>query len=100
MMACLFSGCAVGRSFRLTSQDQIAAEEWAISARLMNFRDPEASGPTAPHSEWETAVCRWTWTLDVARCETRSRSAGGGPWVSAARRFKQQGDEASELLVP
>ena len=101
LVALSCGGCAIGPTFHMTPQDQIAAEEWAISVRLMGLgENPAASGPTAPHSEWQTAVCRWTWTAQVARCETRSRPASGGAWVSASRRFKLQGDETWELLVP
>ena len=101
LIGLITSGCAIGPEFRLTSQEQTAAEDWALSVQLMNLSDdPKAIGPATPRSDWDTAVCRWTWTLNVASCETRSRPSSGGPWVSASRRFKQQGDGAWELLPP
>ncbi len=101
LMGAIGAGCAIGGAFKLTPQEQVAAEEWAISSRLMDpGRERTTRGPVAPHADWAGGDCRWTWTNDVAECRTASRPSAGGAWVPATRRYKRWADGAWELLVP
>lgn len=95
------AGCAIGGAFKLTPLDQVAAEEWAISSRLMDPAPERATrGPLAPHSEWAGGDCHWTWRLEVAECRTALRPLAGGPWIPATRRYRRWSDGVWELLAP
>ena len=95
------AGCAIGGAFTLTPQEQVAAEDWAISSRQVELALARAPhGPLERHSEWAGGDCRWTWKVDVAECRTASRPSADGAWVSTTRRYKYWSEGAWELLVP
>lgn len=96
--ALALQACAVGPTFHLSPQDQVTAEEWAISVRLMTPEATRPASPTAPHREWTEATCHWTWRANVAACETRSRPLTGGPWTTERRRFHNHSTGVWELL--
>jgi len=98
-MACLLGGCAFGPHFELEPQSQVAAEEWS----LVDHMDGKGRWKTTPfqgRSEWAGAACAWSWTWDVAACNTYSRLRSGGEWVRSKRRYKQWSDGSWELLPP
>ena len=102
LVGAIEAGCAIGGAFKLSPQEQAAAEDWAITGQAVVNLDLDRATPrpVATRSEWAGGDCRWTWKVEVAECRTASRPLADGPWVPAKRRYKHVSYGVWELLTP